>query len=85
MKAFGMFLLLLYSTSCSTQEKTYTVEMIDGVKYIHNHAPVWGETSKVKLEFVRKYGDPNETDSNYLFYKPMDIAVDREEGNRISN
>ncbi len=73
-----MFLLLLYSTSCSTQEKTYTVEMIDGVKYIHNHAPVWGETSKVKLEFVRKYGDPNETDSNYLFYKPMDIAVDRE-------
>ena len=43
---------------------TVLVEVIDGVRHVHNTAPKWGESPKISLEFVRKFGE---------FYKPFDI------------
>jgi len=48
----------------------------DGVKHIHNTASVWGNNTKVELQFVRKIGELNTTDSNYVFYHPIDICKD---------
>jgi hypothetical protein len=52
----------------------------DGVKHIHNTASVWGNNPKVELQFVRKVGDINTADSNYIFYQPRNICKD-EKGN----
>jgi hypothetical protein len=46
---------------------TAVVEMIDGVKHVHNKVPMWGENPQVRLDFVRKFGQ---------FYKPFDISFD---------
>jgi len=62
--------------SCSTIEDSYTIEDIDGVKHIHNHAPAWGDTLKVALEFVQKIGVLEGEDWNYLLHRPEDIALD---------
>jgi len=70
------FLLLLFF--CSKSDQTYTIEMKDGVKYIHNHAPLWGDTLKVALEFVQNIGDLETEDENYQLYYPMDVARDKE-------
>jgi hypothetical protein len=49
------------------KESTAVVEVINGVKHVHNTAPKWGEIPEVRLEFVRKFGQ---------FYKPFDISLD---------
>ncbi|KPK95925.1 hypothetical protein AMJ80_02860 [bacterium SM23_31] len=59
-------------------DEPYTIEVIDGVRHVHNHAPLWGDEPKVALEFVRVWGGSNETDENYWFFKPCDTAVDSE-------
>jgi hypothetical protein len=46
---------------------TAVVEMINGVKHVHNTAPKWGGVPEVRLDFVRKFGQ---------FYKPFDISLD---------
>ncbi len=75
-----VFLCLL---SCSTEEvqeiPNYTMETVDGVKHIHNQHPKWQESSEVELEFVRKIGDMESEDENYMFYLPHDIVVDTEQ------
>ena len=38
------------------QVSTAVVEVIDGVKHVHNTAPKWGEVPEVRLDFVRKFG-----------------------------
>jgi len=46
---------------------TAVVEVINGVKHIHNTASKWGRNPQVRLNFVRKFGQ---------FYKPFDISLD---------
>jgi sugar lactone lactonase YvrE len=43
------------------------VEMVDGVKKVHNTAPKWGSNPRIQLDFIRKFGQ---------FYKPFDLALD---------
>ncbi len=71
---FILFTFLLIS--CSSDPETYTVEIIDGVRHVHNIAPLWGDEPKIELEFVRKIGELEGDDENYLLYKPRDIVVD---------
>jgi len=73
---FTIALIILVVFFCSKDESTYTIEYIEGVKYIHNHAPLWGDTVKVALEFVRQIGNLEAEDENYLLYKPSDITKD---------
>jgi len=74
--AFIIFILLSLLLSCGKSEKTYTVEIKDGVKHIHNNAPLWGEEQKINLELVRKIGGPDEKNENYMLFKPCDLEVD---------
>jgi len=66
--------------SCEKQEPvegTYTEEIIDGVRHIHNHAPQWGQNPKVALEFVHKIGGMDATDDNYIMFKIWDVVCDQ--------
>jgi hypothetical protein len=49
------------------QMSTAVVELINGVKYVHNTEPKWGKVPEVQLDFVCKFGQ---------FYKPFDLAID---------
>jgi hypothetical protein len=66
------------SMSCR-RERTYLVEVKDGVRYIHNIKPV-SERPAVSLSFVRKIGELEPKDPNYMFLRPMSVAED-DEGN----
>jgi len=69
--------LLPYVFMCGQQDESgYTIEIVEGVKHIHNRAPLWGDTLKVALEFVQRIGEIECKDENYLFYMPWDIARD---------
>jgi len=74
---FSFFLIM--TASCGKEGKeTYTIEIKDGVKYVHNHAPLWGDTTKVALEFVQQFGKLESEDENYLLYRPNDVVHDSE-------
>ncbi len=72
--------LLLLAFSCSKKDQTYTTEFIEGVKHIHNLAPLWNDQPEVSLEFVQKIGDLEAEDENYMFHLPTDVIV-AENGN----
>ncbi|MCH7783787.1 hypothetical protein IID62_12055, partial [candidate division KSB1 bacterium] len=61
--------------SCST-EATYTVEIIDGVRTVHNIKPVYEGDSKISLEFVRQIGELDGDDENLQFFVPSVIDFD---------
>jgi len=46
---------------------TPVVEVIDGVKHVHNTTSKWGESARLRLDFVRTFGE---------FYKPFDLSLD---------
>jgi len=64
--------------SCK-KEKTYSLEVKDGVKYIHNLMPQHDHPT-AELEFVQQIGELEAEDENYLFSFPISVAED-EEGN----
>jgi len=72
-----LFLLLLLF-SCGKSDETYTIEIKDGVNYVHNHTPLWGDEPQVKLIFLQKIGELEAKDENYMFYNHTDIARDTE-------
>ena len=74
---FYILFLLLLLFSCGKNDATYTIETKDGVNYVHNNAPLWGDEPKVGLEFVQKIGGMDATDENYQFYMPVDITIDK--------
>ncbi|KPK89056.1 hypothetical protein AMJ80_10290 [bacterium SM23_31] len=69
---------LLIIVSCGKDNQTYTVEIKDDVRHIHNYAPQWGDEPKIALEFVQKIGDLDTEDENFQLYLPNDVAVDGE-------
>lgn len=77
---FIFITIIAFVIYCGKSDETYTVETIDGVKYVHNLAPAWGDEPKVSLELVRKIGE-REEDENYYFYRPYSVVCDTE-GNR---
>lgn len=70
---FAFFLLFSY---CS-REKTYTEDIVNGVRVIHNLKPKYDKPD-VGLEFVQTIGKLDGENSNYLLHKPYNIAVDDE-------
>jgi 6-bladed beta-propeller len=60
-------------------EKTYRVEVKDGVRFIHNIKPV-SEKPAASLIFVRKVGELEPKDPNYMFLRPVSVVED-DEGN----
>ena len=74
---FVFITIIAFVFNCSKSDETYTIETIDGVRHVHNHAPLWGDEPKVALEFVQKIGELDTEDENYLLYGLHDIARDR--------
>jgi len=77
MKKYAFLFIVTLFLSCGTQEKTYTEEIIDGVKHIHNLKPKWGEEQRIRLELITILGNNESSDENYLFYRPMDVTMDQ--------
>ena len=73
----SLFLVIIFST-CSSRDEFYTVEIIDGVRTVHNIKPLWGDEPQVELEFVQQIGELDGMDENYQLFKPRDVAVDNE-------
>lgn len=69
-------IVLVLLVLCGKSDQTYTIEIKDSVKYINNHSPLWGDTTKVYLEFVQQIGVLEGKDENYWLYVPRDIFVD---------
>ena len=83
MKKCALTLLLsacVIMPSCEKEEPAegmYTEEIIEGVRYIHNHVPQWGQNPKVALEFVQKIGGMDAVDDNYIMFKIWDVVRDQ--------
>ena len=79
--AFFPALAVAAILSCGDQtHDTYTVDILEGVRHVHNHAPLQGNTPNVRLEFVQKIGSLETEDENYQLYHPLDLAVDEDSG-----
>ncbi len=79
----SFFILLMYSCGGTSKDEaeeqrvTYSAEIIDGVKYIHNFDAIWGNDPDVSLKFTLKIGELDSKDENYQFFSPADITEDR--------
>ena len=76
---FSIILLFALFIECGRQETeqtSYTVETIEGVRHVHNHAPQWGDEAKVALEFVQKIGALEATEENFIMYNISDVVRD---------
>ncbi|MFC1514007.1 6-bladed beta-propeller [candidate division KSB1 bacterium] len=74
-----LIILSLLITACSKTELTYTEEVIDGVRHIHNLAPVWGsETGPAGIEliFERQIGELDPIDKHFQFHQINWLARD---------
>ncbi|MFC1564422.1 6-bladed beta-propeller [candidate division KSB1 bacterium] len=82
-----IFLILLsfLIISCSDKPDTYTVETVDGVRHVHNTAPLWGSDERISLEFVRKIGELESEDDNMMFHQPCYVVMDKEDNIYISD
>ncbi|MFC1563848.1 NHL repeat-containing protein [candidate division KSB1 bacterium] len=78
--AFIAAFFIITQISCSEEEEvtepTYSIEIIDRVRHIHNFSNAWGENPQLSVEFVRKIGDLEGTDENHMFYHPQDVNID---------
>ncbi|MFC1565225.1 6-bladed beta-propeller [candidate division KSB1 bacterium] len=63
---------------CGGHEESYTVEEIDGVRYVHNVTPLWEEDSKLSIEFEFKLGVLEGEDDDYIFSRPVDAVCDKD-------
>jgi len=52
------------------------IDKMQELKEIRNDNSKWVIYSKIKLDFVQKIGELDSKDDNYLFYWPLDIALD---------
>jgi sugar lactone lactonase YvrE len=57
------------------KEKTYTFEVKDGVRYVHNLKPKYDKPI-AELESIRQIGELEPEDENYMFNKPISAAED---------
>ncbi|MFC1514061.1 6-bladed beta-propeller [candidate division KSB1 bacterium] len=80
MKRFLIFICFaLLFAFCGKGESNYTVETIEGVRYIKNTAPQWGEKPEVELKFILELGDNESEIEDKYFYMPLDVVCDRDQ------
>lgn len=69
--------LLIITASCGHKSfETHTVDIIDGVRHVHNNTPQWGDEPEIELEFVQKIGALEATDENYIMWNIWDVCRD---------
>jgi len=52
----------------------FTVEVTDGIQYVHNRAPQAGNSSPVTLEFIGQIGKLEGQEEKDILYDPVDVA-----------
>jgi hypothetical protein len=67
-------LLIVGCNHSSIDTSLFTVEAIDGVRHVHNHAPQSGDASGLKLEPIGKIGKLESEDEKDILYDPVDAA-----------
>ena len=68
------FLLIVCRKEPPVDTSLFTVEVIDGVRHIHNHAPQFGNTPGAHLELVRQIGKLESKEEKDILYDPADTA-----------
>ena len=58
------------------EEKYYTVEKVDGVEFVHNHKPLWGDEKKIELKLHLTIGGIDVTDEGYIFNRIRGANID---------
>jgi len=67
-------LLIVCRNNSSIDTSLFTVELINDVRYVHNHAPQFGDTPSVKLELIGKIGKLEGKQEKDILYNPVDAA-----------
>ncbi|MFC1564933.1 6-bladed beta-propeller [candidate division KSB1 bacterium] len=77
-----LFLLVIVFNSifinCSSGPENSTTETVDGVRYVHNLAPLLKDAPKIELELIHELGSVDEPDENYQFFKVYSVLYDNE-------
>lgn len=73
--AFGLSVLAgSCRSSAHIDASKFTIEVLEGVRHIHNHAPQLGGASAVQLERVGKIGELEGREDKDILYDPVDAA-----------
>ena len=72
-----ILVILVLPSILFPQEKTYEMEIKDGVKYVHNIKPKYNKPI-VKLEFVQRIGELEPDDENYMLGLANGVLIDYE-------
>ena len=67
-------LLIVSCTDSSIDTSLFTVEEIDGVRHVHNHASQHGDDVEVKLELLGKIGKLESELEEDILWNPVDVA-----------
>ncbi len=67
--------ILAVLAACSGRSRTTTVEEIDGVRYVHNHAPVQGDDPSLGLQLIKTIGSTETDDDRYILLLPLDAVT----------
>ena len=67
-------LLIVSCRDSSMDTSLFTVEEIEGIRYIHNHGPQHGESTGVKLELLGKIGKLEGEKEKDILFDPVDAA-----------
>ena len=69
-----LVLLIVGCNKSSLDTSLFTVEVIDDVRYVHNHASQFGNTSDVKLELLGQIGKLEGVEEKDILYNPVDAV-----------
>ncbi len=72
--AFLMISLTVCTKDSAFDTSLFTVEVIQGIRYVHNHGPQRGDTPGVKLELIGKIGKLEGKEEEEILYDPVDTA-----------
>jgi hypothetical protein len=71
-------LMLIFLTACSSDSpfdtSLFTVEEINGVRYVHNHAAQHGKESGLRIEILGKIGRLEGEEEKDILFDPVDTA-----------
>ncbi|NOR53495.1 MAG: hypothetical protein GQ536_05350, partial [Candidatus Aminicenantes bacterium] len=67
-------LLITCRNDSSNDTSLFSVEVVDGVRYVHNKSPQRGDTPGVKLELIGKIGKLESEDEKDILFDPVDAA-----------
>lgn len=66
-------LVVVGCSDSSIDTSLFTAEVVDSVRYVHNHAPQLGDNSGVKIEFIGKIGKLESDKEEDILYDPVDV------------